>query len=393
MKNTRSGPLIAIDASRAFSPNPTGIENYSFSLLKNLREFLGGERVVLYLRPSKKWGFRHSRAREIIEKEFFSLPASWRVEVLSWPLLWTVGGLSAAMLRSRPDRLLVPAHTLPFFAPRKSVLVVHGLEYRTSPSSYRFWQRFLMEKIISRSLRAASTVVAVSKSTARDIVDFYSLSPEKISVIYEGAGAEEIGPAGAMRPREIIRPGEKALLFIGRLEERKNIVNFIKAFETLRSAGRELKLVLAGRPGVGWRESIEPALRHSPFAADIVLPGFVSEEEKRLLLARAEVLLFATRCEGFGLPILEAQKAGLPVVVGRGSSFREVAGPDAPSAAPDDPAGIAAAVERVLDDPVRRREIVEKGGINAERFSWRVCAREIAALLLEPEEGDRRPRK
>ncbi len=175
----------------------------------------------------------------------------------------------------------------------------------------------------------------------------------------------------------------KYLLFIGRLEERKNINGIISAFETLKEQYHiPHKLILAGRFGYG-EKLICHRLSAGKFSKDITCLGFVSDEEKWALLDEADIFLFATFYEGFGLPILEAQQLGVPVVASSTSSLPEVGAEAAVYCDPSEPVSIAEAIYAIIKDPARRKELIEKGYENVKRFSWDKCAEEIAALLVE----------
>ena len=218
----------------------------------------------------------------------------------------------------------------------------------------------------------------------------YRVPEGKIEVIYEGISSEISNfqfPISNKIPNpkyqnskyEILNT--KYLLFIGRLEERKNIVGIIKAFEILKEKYKiPHKLVLAGKFGFG-AESIKNKIENSQYREDIILPGYVSDEEKFELLKNAEVFLFPTFYEGFGLPILEAQSVGTPVVTSNISSMPEVTGGSAILVDPKDTNAIAEAVQKLISDESHKNDIIEKGLENVKRFSWEKCAREVSDII------------
>jgi glycosyltransferase involved in cell wall biosynthesis len=285
----------------------------------------------------------------------------------------------------------------------------------------------------------AGEVIAVSKATKKDLVKFYDVSEEKIRVVYHGVDApmntpaprgvqgsadertEKIQPSpiGADEQASLSRPSpintdeeeltqNKYILYLGRVETKKNILNMIEAFETLKSAeerketqniveqGRgtpnqskygtgqssrndsakfsDLKFVLAGGEGYGYRR-IQKTIDNSPLTEDIIETGYVSEEEKWRLLNSATVFCFATLYEGFGMPILEAQSVGTSVIVGDKGAGPEVGGGAVLKVAPEEPKEIARAMSRLLEDEDLREELVEKGYKNVESFSWEKCAK------------------
>lgn len=355
---------IGIDASRAFQKRRTGIEEYSYQLIKNLRDDLRETEVVLYVRKNQKIDF--------------DLPSQWSVKVIGWPIFWTQLGLSIEMLFHRPEVLLVPAHTVPMIHPRKTIVVIHGLEYEFCPKAYSFWERIYMRKTIRKSCDWSEQIVAVSENTKKDLVSLYGVLEEKIAVIYEGAtsDSQEISDVG-------FSESSPFLLFVGRLEERKNLGGIIEAFQILKEMyDSNLKLILAGKPGYGY-EKIRSQIENSRFKKDILELGFVSEKEKNALFRAAEVFLFPSFYEGFGLPILEAQKFRVPVITSNISSMPEVSGGSAVLVDPRNSKEIAEGIWKIISDDHFREDLVEKGIKNIERFSWKKCAQEMADVLVK----------
>lgn len=353
---------IGIDASRAFLKKRTGIEEYSYQVIKHLRQELESEQVILYVRSDQEVSL--------------DIPAAWKIKKLWAPRFWTQIRLSLEMLLCPPDVLFVPAHTVPIIHPRKTVVTVHGLEYEFCPQAYSFWERLYMRFSIRFSCRAASDVICVSENTKRDVMSWYSVSEEKIRVVYEGYNREN----KIQETRNKKNP-EPYLLFIGRLEERKNIIRIIEAFEILKEKYRiPHSLILVGKPGFGY-DRIHSKIENLKSRISIIELGYVSEGEKWELLKNADAFLFPTLYEGFGIPVLEAQSAGVPVVTSCTSSLPEVGGEGAVYVDPLSAESIAESIQKLLSDQVFRDGILGRGKRNVERFSWEKCAQAIAALL------------
>lgn len=367
MKGSRKPMTIAIDGSRAFLGQRTGIEEYSYRVILHLRAFLREEPVTLYVRSGQTVGFE--------------VPGNWRVKELWAPRLWTQGRLSLQMLLDRPDVLFVPAHTVPVIHPYRTVVVVHGLEYEFLPRAYSGWERSYMRATIRHSVRVASDVICVSDNTRRDLVRLYGVPEAKIRTVYEGYDGPESGFRSLETGTRDLVSGPPFFLFIGRIEERKNVAGIVDAFERFRRrSDTPYRLVLAGRPGYGY-DGIAALIRASEFRGDIFETGYVNEQEKYRLLAEAAAFVFPTFYEGFGLPILEAQAAGVPVIASDNSSIPEVAGNSALLVDPSDPESIARAMERMVSDHALRDDIIQKGRKNVVRFGWDACASEIADIL------------
>jgi glycosyltransferase involved in cell wall biosynthesis len=310
------------------------------------------------------------------------LPKNWKVKVIRWPRLWTQGGLSLELFFHPVDVLFVPGHVAPLIHPKNTVVTIHGLEYERFPEGYSFWSRLYMRAAIKMSCRAAKKIIAVSRNTKKDLVELYKIPEGKIEVVYEGVNNND--QSSFNDQFSIYKP---YLLFIGRLEKRKNIEGMIEAYKILKEKYNiPHSLVLAGGPGYGFEDiklKIENSFPSENCKLKIVNMGYIDEELKRQLLSQADVFLFPTFYEGFGLPVLEAQSVGTPVVTSKASSLPEVAGDGAAYCVPGEPFSIAEAVQAVLGDKDFRDGIIRKGHENIRRFSWDKCAREITEILKE----------
>ena len=219
---------IGIDASRAFLKNRTGIEEYSYQVIKSLVCKLGEYKVVLYLQSGQELDFE--------------IPKKWKIKTIRMPRLWTQIGLSFELMINPVDCLFIPAHTVPVLHPKNTVVTIHGLEYEFLRGAYSWWERFYMRLSIKKSCQWAREIISVSENTKRDLMRLYSVPKEKIKVVYEGYednSESTTHPSSNQDPdfQETFnnKPyGEikenPYLLFIGRIEERKNILGIVKAF-------------------------------------------------------------------------------------------------------------------------------------------------------------------
>ena len=165
------------------------------------------------------------------------------------------------------------------------------------------------------------------------------------------------------------------------METKKNIQGLLDAYKILKEEyGVPHQLVLAGVPGYGYQEI---KLKIENCKLEIKELGYVTEEEKRYLLSNADVFLFPSFYEGFGLPVLEAQAAGVPAVISLTSCLPEVAGEGALYVNPQNSAQIAEAVKKVIDDSVLRDRLRQLGLENTRRFSWELCAKKTLEALKD----------
>jgi glycosyltransferase involved in cell wall biosynthesis len=360
--------LIGINASAALKENPTGVEEYVFQLIKHLAMIPESKahRFVLYL---------NSRLKSSRLKDLEILPENFELKFLSLPFLWTQIRLAWEMKSAKIDVLLIPVHILPFVHPAKSVVVLHGLEYEYFPELYPFWHQKYLRWSTKYALERSSKIIVVSENTKKDLVKLYGGDPEKIIVVHHG-----IYQSPAQSHEFYGHTGH--ILYIGRVELKKNILGIIESYNILRQKNTAISnnLILVGGKGFGFGE-ITKAIDASPFKKDIYLKGYVSEEEKNELWRKSTVFLFPSFYEGFGLPVLEAQGNGVPVITSNTSCMPEVAGDGAVFVDPKNSREIARALERVLTDKILCGNLVRAGSENIKRFSWEKCARETLEVL------------
>ncbi len=362
---------IGIDASRAARPERTGTENYSLHLIRALLDLGSPHRFRLYFnqRPSADL-FRRSPQ------------VDWRVIPL--PRLWTHLRLASEMLFHAPDVLFVPAHVLPLIHP-PSVATVHDLGYRHFPEAHTWRARMYLEWGTRHNARASRLVIADSRATRDDLVSMYGVPEDKIRVVYPG-----IRPGLAPVRDSAVVDGvldkygipKSYLLYVGTLQPRKNLSRLVEAFAALPD---EHTLVLAGKKGWLYADILRRAQRLG-VGHRVIFTGYVPDGDLPALLSGAQLFVFPSLYEGFGLPVLEAMACEVPVVCSDTSSLPEVAGDAALLVSPTDTAGLAAAMNRVLTDPELRRTLVSRGKAQAAGFTWRRCAEQVLKVLEEAAE-------
>jgi len=369
--------FIGVDASRAVSPHPTGTEIYSRRLIQALLGLGSCHRFRLYFRtpPSdggalslSMWAFRDAERR-----------------IIPFPRLWTHLRLSWEMARRPPDLLFVPAHILPPIRPRLSLVTIHDLGYLHFPRAHPLFQRLYLDLSTRWNAHVATHLLADSEATKADLVVCYGVPPEKVTVAYPGYD-EDLAPVhdpaaiAAVKARYGI--SGDYFLYLGTLQPRKNLSRLVAAFAVLQSATLkpETQLVLAGRRG--WLyDDLFARVRRLGMENRVLFPGYVSETDKAALLSGALAFVFPSLYEGFGLPVLEAQACGCPVVCSDTSGLPEAAGEGALLVDPADTAALAGAMARLAGDPALRVSLVERGFANLRRFSWERCAHTVLVVF------------
>jgi glycosyltransferase involved in cell wall biosynthesis len=273
-----------------------------------------------------------------------------------------------------------------FFVPRRHlpatkavVATVHDLAFLRLPHTVQKETLENLHRHLPRALYSAAALIAVSGATARDLEELAGVSARRVHVIHEG-----VDPSFAEPPREDTPapPGLPAryLVFVSTLEPRKNVLGLLHGFATAVSQGYPGDLVLVGR--WGWHtEEAQEALARSPVRARIHHLDYLDRDVLKLVLARAEALLFPSLLEGFGLPVVEAMAAGTPVIASRCSSLPEVGGDAVLYAEHGEPRALAEAILRLAGEPSLRERLIAAGRERARGFRWDDAARATASVL------------
>lgn len=352
--------IIGFDGSRAFNLNKTGTENYSYQLLLNLSKIDQINQYIVYLRPNTN-----------ITSNW---PKNFKFQVINFKRLWTQIGLAKQTFQDKLDLLFIPAHTSPLIHKKglKTVVTVHDLGSEYLPKMHQLKQRLYLKWITNFQLKTATKLIAVSKATREDLIKRVGVEPEKIEVIYEGYNQNLFKPTKSDRLVNSLRP---YYVFVGTIQPRKNLERVIKAFNVVRNS----TLVIAGSKG--WlADDIYNLPKKLGIEDRVKFLGYVPDKDLPVLYSGAEALLFPSLFEGFGLPIIEAQACGCPVITSNTSSMPEVAGK-----------GVVLVNPYSVEDIIRgireirriRENLIKKGFENVKRFSWEKCAAQTLKVFEE----------
>jgi glycosyltransferase involved in cell wall biosynthesis len=266
----------------------------------------------------------------------------------------------------------------------KSIIVIHDLSYIyhkkfVSPKNQEY-----LEKFVPRSIARADKIIAISENTRTEVSKYYGVPKSKITIINPAVDHSEFKPQERSRVEEIkSKYGIKKpyILSVGTIEPRKNLIGTLNAFEMLpESIKSRYTLVLAG--GEGWlNDEIEARYQQLSEQYSLIKTGYVSDSDLPPLYAGAEVFVFPTFYEGFGMPPLEAMACGTPVISADNSSLPEVVGDAAIKVKAEDTAAISKAIERILTDADLAGSLRQKGFAQAKKFSWEKSARVLIELL------------
>ncbi len=354
---------IGIDASRAVTQQRTGTEAYALQMIRHLVPLAHqkGHTVQLY--------FNQPPARPLTDTPHHAI-------IMPFARLWTHIRLAAALHRNPPDIFFTPAHVIPLSYHGRAVATIHDLGYERFPAAHTRQQVAYLKWSTRHNATRSHTILADSHATKNDLYALYGIQSDKIKVVYPA-----LAPQVAQKPETTIKTNMPYFLYIGTLQPRKNLVRLIAAFEQI-AAMLPHQLILAGKKG--WQsDAIVEAAAHSPFRDRIRLLGFVSDERKATLLQHATALVFPSLYEGFGFPVLEAQRAGTAVLTANNSSLPEVAGDAALMVNAHDQDAIAGGMLQLALNGRLREHLITRGRKNIERFSWQQSAAHTLTLLEE----------
>ncbi len=360
---------IAIDG-RALTTVKTGGGYYTYHLLEKLKES-DNQYLICAHKPL-----------------MFELSCdNVEVRINRFPLgtLWQQVGLPHTLVKERVDLLHSPLFTLPLYLPCPAMITIFDLTPILFPQLHHWKVRLSLRYTMELSAKRARKIIAISESTCRDIVENLNVSEDKIVVIYPGA-------ASCFRPRDSEEQDEvrkkyaegcKFILHVGTLEPRKNLSFLIDVYNTLIKKFTEpLHLVLAG--GKGWnyghlfRKVSELGIENKVF-----FTGYVPPDELPHLYNAAEVFVFPSIYEGFGLPVVEAMASGVPVVAGSTSSIPEVVGSAGRIIKGWSVEEWTECIYSILVDEKMRGDMKNMGVEQAKKFSWKKCAEETLNVYRE----------
>ncbi len=363
--------FIGIEASHANKPDRTGVEEYCFQLIQELKKIIPPDvRVVLY--TNKPLG-----------GDLKNLPTHWEEKILTWPPKkgWSQVRLALELWRRPPTVFFAPAQLVPFITPKNTVAMLHDSSFIPFPKAYNFWGRQYLKVMNWLVVWWSKIIITSTNFNKREILKYYGLAYEsKIRVVPLAFNSQRYRTVENLTHEQEVwlkaTTGNKPfILSVGRLEEKKNTRSIVEAFSLFRERypASEVQLVLVGKPGVGYAD-VAAAIERSKYKNSIIRPGYVWDDDLVLLYNRAKAFVFPSHYEGFGIPVLEAMASGCPVITATGSALEEVGGNAAKYVDPGSLEALAAAIEKILVNTRVSGQMTADGLLQAKRFSWRQTA-------------------
>ena len=263
-------------------------------------------------------------------------------------------------------------------------LVVHDLAFLHYPSHIKKSQLIFFKRYVPKFLKKAKSIATVSQFSKQDILHHYKTDPRKINVVYSAA-KEIFKPVAiemAGETKNKYANGMEYFLYVGAIHPRKNLLNLLKAFSIFKKRQKSnIKLILAGR--LAWKyEFFIQNLKKYKYREDVIMLGYLCEDELVKIMASSYALVYPSLLEGFGVPVLEAMKCNVPVITSSHSSMEEIAKDAALYAAAENFEDIAENMMRIYKDENLRKELIEKGKTIAPQYSWQRTAELLWQSIL-----------
>jgi glycosyltransferase involved in cell wall biosynthesis len=364
---------LGFDAKRLFC-NFTGLGNYSRTLLKNLSFYF----------PENEYNLYSPKVNKTSETSFFIDSSSFKKVTPSSVLksYWRSFSIVKQLKKDNIEIYHGLSNELPFTIQKsgvKSIVTIHDLIFKHYPNTYPAFDRKIYDLKFKKSCENATRIVAISESTKNDIVNFYNINPAKIDVVYQSCNPIYYKLQEQRAVNEITQEynlPSKYLLFVGSVEKRKNLKVILESYQFLPT---ELKLPLVIVGKLREQSELMELIKVNKLEDYIIWKSNVkNNHDLQAFYQNAEILIYPSLFEGFGLPVAEALLSKTPVITSNVSSLPEAGGPNSIYIKPTAPKDLATAIEKVLTDSNLQLEMIDKGYQYAiENFSAEVVTKKM----------------
>lgn len=346
---------IGYDAKRAFN-NTSGLGNYSRDVIRAVKKYFNDE---LYLFTTKiNEELFDVKDVKIIEPGNKLTKAYWRTFYVSND----INKLNLDIFHGLSNEIPVGINSNV-----KKVITVHDLIFKRFPQWYNFIDRKIYDKKVAFGLKTADKIIAISRQTKNDIIEFYGTEEDKIEVVYQTCNDIFKKKADDLLTRKVkdkYNLPEKYLLYVGTIEPRKNALNIVKA---LYERNIDIPLIIVGR-NTKYGDIIKEYIKNKLLENRIFLLHDVQTDELPVFYQNATVFIYPSTFEGFGIPIIEALYSGIPVITSKGGCFAEAGGKGSIYVNPENINELAEAITELLNDESKRKELIKEGKKHVKNF-------------------------
>lgn len=355
---------IGFDAKRA-AQNRTGLGNYSRFVIEMLLKYAPGNEYLFYIpseRKNKLLNIDAPNVKNVYPQSVWKKLASiWRV----WGIKRDIRCDSIDLFHGLSNELPLNIHKQDR---ARSIVTIHDLIFLKFPEYYKPIDRWIYNFKFRRACINADRIIAVSECTKRDIISCYGIAEDKIDVVYQGCDELFAKVAPEEKKSEVRRKyglPEKYILYLGSIEERKNLLQLAKALNHLKS---DISVVAVGKR-TPYAKLVDDYVQQNNLSDRFMMIHNAPFADLPSLYQMSSVFVYTSFYEGFGIPILEALNSGVPVIAATGSCLEEAGGEGTIYVSPTDEKELAARLDEVLNDEALRSTMIEKGKEYASRFT------------------------
>jgi glycosyltransferase involved in cell wall biosynthesis len=364
--------IVGFEAKRVFE-NCSGLGNYGRNTVSLLAKYFPANRYRLFaLKKTDLFSLPNSVDTVTPKANLSKLMGAW----------WRIREVSNLLKTNNIDVFHGLSHLLPFGIERTgvpSVLTVHDLIYLRYPQFYKKIDRELYLAFTRSSCHRATKILAISHQTKADLIHFFGLDPEKIEVIHQSCNNlfyQKISEEQKYLVRQKFNLPKKFILCVGTIEQRKNQLSIL---EGVVDQKLDIPVVLLGKP-TEYKRILDEFIKESDIRKQLLFLPNTNITELQAIYQLAEIMVYPSLYEGFGLPVLEAQASGCPVITSNKSSLPEAGGDGAIYIDPENSHEIGLAIRNILTNNELRQELIRKGNANAQLFKDQIVAGKLMRL-------------
>lgn len=366
---------IGFDSKRA-AQNGTGLGNYSRFVISTLAQNDSETTCSLYVPNRKKAELLGRLPQEGSICTVFPPSGFWSF----FPSLWRTFGITYRLKKDGIDLYHGLSNELPLNIKKangiKTIVTIHDLLFLRFPQGYKAFDRLIYNYKFKKACQNADHIIAVSEFTKREIIEQYGISNEKITVVYQGCDSSFRQKATKAKLADIKQKYQlpsRYILYVGSIERRKNLMLLAQALEKLP---KDTKVIAIGRR-TPYADKVERYLNENNLNHQMRILSGIPFGELPAIYQQATLFVYPSRCEGFGIPLLEALCSGVPAIGCTGSCLEEAGGPGSAYVNPDSPEELAQVISDILLDPKRQEQMAYKGQLYAEQFKDELLCRKL----------------
>jgi glycosyltransferase involved in cell wall biosynthesis len=369
---------IWIDA-RELEGKRTGVGRYLINLLSEWSEIAPQNVYTLLFK-------RNIPDDQLLKRGCFSNRLLKLPGLLDRNIIWEQAYLPLYLRNEKYDLFFSPSYTLPLLIKEKAIVTIHDISYEVNPEWFPSREAWIRRIFTRYSIRKAKAIITISEFSKRDIIRLYGINDKKVKVIYlapDRAFSTETDSNSLKNIKERYNTGERFILYVGSILNRRPIETLLKAFSKVIAEEKRLRLVIVGENRTSPRKDIVGLINSLGIKDSLIHLNYVPDDELALLYKAAQIFIYPSFYEGFGLPVVEAMASGTPVIVPNLASFPEIVGDCGVLIDKIDEEEMAKRIINLSNDESQRRYLARKGKEKAGGFSWNKSAGKHLELFYE----------